>query len=93
MTKYKLNLEPIEVDVKTNSLTYTLVNLGILIPVTEPEWPQLGNDYFYVSTQTAHILRYAFADDKGDKFNKATGNMFRTHKEAEAYRDSLLNQK
>lgn len=97
--KYKLNLvlEKIEWNqevVKNNPFISALVATGILIPVQEKEWPQQRDIFFVLRTNGSEITvyEYKWAGDRADRFNKATGNIFRTQAEAEAYCDQILNK-
>lgn len=94
--KYKLNLELEKIEwnqeaVKNNPFISALVATGILIPVEEKEWPQIGDKYWRISSK-AMVCADTFNQAQKHIWRKASGNIFRTQKEAGYHRDQILNK-
>lgn len=92
--KYRINPEEIEIkefDGFDGSTLISLQHLGILIPIEEKEFPQYGDKYFYVSSagkiKSGGIYSLM---SQGHDYRKHTGNMFRTQKDAQAYKDKIM---
>lgn len=75
---------------KNGPLRDNLVDLGILIPVPEKEWPQNGDEYW--SVRACMIFSNEYDGLSLGRWDKATGNMFRTKEAAAAYRNEVMSK-
>lgn len=78
-------LNSVELDIYTR--------LGVISPVEEKEWPQVGDRYYFIYSDggTGNYDKWGYQTPE-DEWRKASNNIFRTEKEAIAYKQSLLNK-
>lgn len=74
-----------------NPFISALIGAGLLILVEEPGFPQQNRQYFYLDSW-GKIDHDIFLNKDRDLWRKASGNIFKTREEAEAYKADLLSK-
>lgn len=93
MSKYRLNLEEIELieDWAMHvPVIKSLIETGLLVKFTESEWPQLGDEYCYIDPH-GYVFYVKYENSQSDQWRKVIGNIFKTKAKAEHYKQDKLN--